>query len=397
MSFTPSVSPQFAGLQSPHRALQSLDVLLNVDAQYLINLKQWPGTNSSSWMNVGRPGGINPNVVHLKSVDDRKTFRRRYSMAEVNLVPGSLSPPGYNSTWSLTGSGNLPQNQGMLGLIDQDPSWFAKMDFLTFGAFDGDVTFPGFRNYQYGSFTGFSRQGNLLSQPPNPPDTLNEVLSGEVQFSNHLTAATQRILTRAFPAFSPGQVAGEFLGEYSGWSGLLPQNQWPPLDGQWHAGAGYQGAPYFGWFDPFPANQDTSVLTSLWTGWFWRTDEEAGSFVDEQPYSFPIVTQRCRFRTTASVPYFIGRATINRVTGIGPAPDGPDSLWNVRMLASGTTTAGTPIEIPWPSGDAGQDDFVASELFNEGVPTLSCGSCCFAIIGEPVQAWQSRTGFVLFG
>src|SRR5579862_5224767 len=189
----------------------------------------------------------------------------------------------------------------MLASLNQDPGWFAKMDFVVLDGFDGDVTFPGFRNYQYGSFTGFSRQGNLLAQPPAPADTLNETLSSEVQFANHLSPAVQRILSRSFPAFAPGRVDGEFLGEYAGWSALLPQDLWPPLDGIWHPGAGPQGAPYFGWFDPFPSNQDTSVLTSLWTGWFWKTDEEAGSFVDEQPYANPITTQRCRFRTTASV------------------------------------------------------------------------------------------------
>lgn len=397
MSFTPSVSPQFAGVQSPHRALDQLRVPLNVEAQYLINLKQWPGTNSSSWFNIGRPGQIDPTVVHLKSVNDRQSFRRRYSSAQVNLVPGAQSPPGYNSAWSLTGTGNLPQNPVLQGVLFPDPSWFSKMDFLAFGGFDGDVTFPGFRNYQYGGLTSFTRQGNLLAQPPAPVDTLEETLSGEVQFSNHLSVATQRIIARAFPAFSPGRIDGEFLGEYSGWSGLLPQSQWPPLDGLWHPGAGYQGAPYFGWFNPFTGFQDTSILPSLWTGWFWKTDEEAGSFVDEQPYAFPITTQRCRFRTTASVPYFIGRATVNRITGVGPAADGADSLYNVRMLSSGTAAPGIPIEIPWPNGDPGQNDFVPSQLFYEGVQTLSCGSCCFAVIGEPLAAWRARTLFVVNG
>lgn len=354
----------------------------SVTADFLANFKQWTGT-LAYWMNIGR--GVNgPNP----SVSQRQDFRRRYKSAEVDVASGYLpgGGPGYVSTWDLQGAGLLPTNSGMprdifgpndyLGAIgNTQPDMFPLLDAVVFGGKYLSL-YPGFLQFTNGGFSGASKKGFLLRSPDDqPPDTLSIQLSGESNFADELSVPVARLFSRGWPAFSGGSYLAEVFGEYQG----------SALDGAWHA------QQFIGTSNPFfKAATGGAISPFLWSGWNWPTPEEGGDWVD-LPYRNFIQTQRCRFVASTATPYFFASATINRLPGWGPAPNSSDSIVIDGIIAEDTTVPGQIYEIPFPDGSTpGRFDFVASPLAQEGLQTLSCGACVFAIVGETVATWAAR-------
>lgn len=388
MAFAFNTSRHRELVRSPHRVLDCSQPLL-INADSLSDEKFWPGT-IPYWMNIG---AAHRGPFALLGVAQRQIYRMRYGLMEVDVT--TTDPTfnwSYSSSWKLSSPGFVPVNDGMPKLIltgqvyfpppPIDPSLFTSADAYVDGGLNYQALAFGAQLTQAnGSYTGATV---LIGNPTSI--TVGIAIKSPVLFKDHLAIVSQRVRSRAWPGFLGGITYGEYLGEWDGLSNLVrPNGVIPPFDGQWHGGGPFsQTSPYFG-----SANN-----LSLWSGWYWPTLEEGGGFTDI-PYSARIRANRCRFKVNSAAPYFIGQATINRLPGTTPTGDGPDSLDTVTIIKRGILLPGAVTEIPWPAKDPG--DFVQSTLKFEGAPTLSCGYISFAIVGETVESWVTRTGFSAVG